>query len=769
MRLLKSGHILRLLILLPFIALAVVGCNTSNDPALPDIQRSEGLSPGTHLDLDGQIFMPGEILVVLTDETEASAGGTFFDQFPLTPVREKAYNWGTLHRMRITDSTPVEEMCDSLKTDPGIRIVEPNYLVHFSGAPYVPNDPMWESDSDPDDDPRNSIWEQWGPAKLGASIVWNDTKGDENVIVAVLDTGIRFTHEDINANIWINEIEYLNPDDGIDNDENGWIDDWWGWNCWEQNNIPFDLDGSNWYHGTACAGVIAATQDNNVGVSGIAPNVRVMAIRADCGILALGPVDNVVEGWDYAKTNGADIISMSFYVPFPTEVLEIAAYDTWDDGNGPMMLAAAGNFNGTEVNYPAGYDCVMAVSAVVPFTRWGVPHDERRISPTWGNWWWGSSYGDHLSIAGYGEKYYTIFGSGDDQYWDGVNHPFFNGTSCATPTTAGVMALIISYHPDEHGYWYRERIEQTADDLHEPGFDIHTGWGRVNALRAVYGSDRFTDLEDHNGFAQLDFTPTGIELYDSIHDVSLDNPFADPWDLYRFTAESDGCLEILLDIYTWGQDLDMALYPNPWFYQMIADSTGENHADSSFESIVTGVHEGATYYLSVYSPDLGNSTTYGLKIKNNTNNLVLMDESIAPVSALPGDTDVPLLKLQFETPCIGWLNELIINKHSSDSLARFGAVNLYIDSDGGGDFDPGDELIASDTNPLFNRTRFNDIHFEFSNEEPLVLFIICDIDVGVEPGSRLYVSMETYKDLTLEMASVEYYLFPVQSGIVHIE
>ncbi|MCX6646742.1 MAG: S8 family serine peptidase [bacterium] len=762
-------RMIRAIVLSCLIPISAFSCQKSRDPVAPVSVRSEDLSPGTENNLIEKDYMPGEVLVVLTDEAEASKGKNFFSGLHLSPLREKAYHWGTLHRMSITDGTSVEDMCEILKSDPRVKIAEPNFLVHFCEAPYTPNDPMWENPNDADNDPRTTIWEQWGPAKLGASLVWNDTKGDEEVIVAVLDTGIRRWHEDLWDSVWINEVEYQNPDDGIDNDNNGWIDDWWGWNCWEQNNVPYDIDGSNVYHGSACAGVIAAMQDNGIGCSGLAPHVRVMAIRANCGILTTGPVDNVVEGWDYAKTNGADIISMSFYVDNPTEVLELAAYDTWDNGNGPVMFAAAGNFNGTTVKYPAGYDCVIAVSAVCPFTNAGVPHDEERISPSWGGWGWGSSYGDHIDVSGYGERYYTTWGGNDTEYWDGVHHWFFNGTSCATPTCAGVMALIMSYNPGHDGNWYRARIIQTADDIMDPGFDIYTGNGRINAFRGAYGSDRFSGLEDENGFVPLDLTQDGIELYDSIDDVSTDNPYADKWDLYKITADSTGCAEIYLDIFTWGEDIDMAIFADPSMSEMISESTGENHADSSFEITDISVTEGSTYYLSVYSPDLGNSTTYGLKINYIVNSLDIVHESVAPVTAAAGDTDVPFLKLTFGTKCSSTLDEIILNKHSTGQLGLLGALKLYVDSNGSGIFDAGDTLIGSDINPTFNRTRFSDLALEFSVDNPLVLFAVADIDPAIDPGSQCYISMETYKDVTVEAADVGYSQFPISSGVVGIE
>ncbi len=763
-------HVVRFSCLVLLAAFTIFGCSKSNDPLLPRSTGSEGLTSGTQTEseiTEEPLYVPDEVLIVLTDEAEATIGSRFFDDLPLTLVREKNYSWGFLHRMLISNETSVESMCERLKSDLRIRFAEPNYYIHFAEAPYIPNDPMWESDADGDDDPRTSIWEQWGPAKLGASLVWNDTKGDEDLVVAVLDTGIRFTHEDLTDNIWINIDEV--PDDGIDNDDNGWIDDWWGWNCWEGNNIPFDTDGSNWYHGTGCAGVIAGVQDNNIGVSGLAPDVSVMAIRADCGILYLGAVENVVEGWDYAVTNGADIISMSFYVGTPTEILETAAYATWDDGNGPMMIAAAGNNNDTVVKYPAGYDCVIAVSAVVPFTRNGTPHDEQRVSPTWGNWTWGSTYGSQITVAGYGEKYYTTFGSGDDQYWDGVSRPQFNGTSCACPTVAGVTALMMSYHPGHNGNWYRERLEQTADDLHEVGYDIHTGAGRVNAFRAVYGSDRFEDFEDENGFVPLELTQEGIEIYDSLHGVTFDNPFSDMGDAYKFTPDSTGCIEIYLDIFTWGEDLHMALFEDPQGSLLIDISAIENHADSSFEILTANMYAGVPYYLLVWPAAVGDSSTYGLKINYIDNELDLYHEDITPDTVPAGTPDVPFLQLELSAECPARLLNLLVSKHSSDPLARFGTLDLYIDSDESGDYTPGDELIGTDSGPNFTHTWFTELALDLSSDSPVILFIFGNLDPDIDPGSFLYVSIDTYKNLTIEGATIPYDTLPVWSDMVLVE
>ncbi len=619
-----------LIVLFAFLLLALlqmVGCSTSEQPLSPSpsgtgLTRDAGLSPGssgiTPASATGSaprpIYMPNEVMVVLINEAQESLGPGAFNMLPLKIIQIIESRWATIYRLEITDGSSVERMVDRLKQVSNVRIAEPNYLLYFLEAPYNPNDPMWNTYF-PGMDPRNDMWAQWGPAKLGASIVWNQSNGSGDVVVAVIDTGIRRTHEDLENNLWINEDEVA--DNGIDDDHNGYIDDWWGWNCFEGNNNPFDLDGSNYYHGTGCAGVIAATQDNGKGISGIAPGCKVMAIRADMNDGATCEA-TVCEALNYAKDNGADIISMSFGVIYATEVLDLQCADIWDDGNGPVMLASAGNNDDTDPYAPARYDSVICVGATIPWSYGGSPVDEGRIRKNWNGWWWGSTYGPLLNIMGFGERTYSTYGSGDNQYWDGVNHWFFNGTSCACPTSAGVMALIMSFHPGETGQWYWDRIEQTADDLDVPGFDDQTGWGRVNAFRAVRGSD-YPALSDMAGFVTMRVGEVAGQPethYESIHDVSPSNPFCDTEDLYDLVATANGPFRIDLDIFTWGEDLDMALYSDPEMTNMIMSATGPNHAASSFHAMIMNGVAGKKYFLKVYSPALGNSTTYGLTVEH---------------------------------------------------------------------------------------------------------------------------------------------------------
>ena len=767
------SHLFRICCIAAVLLCLISGCSKTSHPLVPGPNQNDSFETGSvsNTQLESGIpsvetgnitplpdgtdaYVENEVLVVLHDDVESRMGDSFFDSLPLRTVRNPHLNWGTLHRMYITDGTSVEAMVERLSADPGVRFAEPNYLLIFQEAPYFPNDPMWEG-SDPGDDPRDSVYDQWGPAKLGADIVWNDTKGAD-VIVAVIDTGIRLDHEDLQANIWINEDEI--PDNGIDDDENGWIDDWRGWDTHGGDNDPSD-SGS---HGTGCAGIIGAVQDNDVGMSGIAPHAKIMALRAD---MWDGPscVATVVEAWDYAKTNGADIVSHSFLVLYPTEALEIAANDTWDNGNGPLLIAAAGNSNNTFQYVPASYDSVICVGATVPWSRWNVPVDEDRIHVGWEGWWWGSNYGDNLDVMGFGEKTITTHSASPSAYRTGYSGGFFNGTSCACPTVAGVTALMVSMHPGMQGQWYWDRLEETADDLNVPGYDIQTGHGRVNALRAVYGSDRFSDLEDEFGFVKVLIPGT---IYDSIHDRP-GNPHHDTFDLYRISSDTDGCVEVDLDIFTFGEDLDIALYADPMMNYPLIESSGPNHADSSHEFLSFGVQKGMEYYLSVYSPDIGNSTTYGLHLEYIEDSITLTGESLSPVSVVAGEKFVPVLRLDFDILCNADLDEIIVHKQSSNPGGTPCGLSLYMDSNYNGTWEIEDTLLGIWPDIDFNIAWFSNLDLHWDNFMPLKLFVVANFAPSIPSGTTIRFSLENYKDVTILSTPVlDYRQFPIQSNTV---
>jgi hypothetical protein len=763
----------RILPALTLVVLLTIACSKGGSPTTPDLRNGNPAPSGNHLDTPLQLatdtsnlrtdfrgnqvpkWAPNEVLVVLQGLVSPAQAVSALQSYPLQLKKTIRLHWGTVYELLITDGTDVRGMVKRLKTDPLVRIAQPNFVYTFLEAPYYPNDPMWES-SDDGDSPRDNAYEQWGPSMIGASLVWNESKGSSDVIVAVIDTGVRYDHEDLTANIWINEDEI--KDNGIDDDSNGYIDDWWGWDTMDNDNDPWDDGSYASYHGTACSGVVAAIQDNFRGVSGVAPGIKVMALKTD--LTGSGAFDSTVtEALQYAHDNGADICSMSFGTWEPSEVMEATCIDIWDNGDGTILMAAAGNEDDTNIRYPSAYDSVLTVGATIPWSDGLEPIDEARISWEIG-YYWGSCYGEQLVVMGYGDKYTTTHGAHYDSYWDGGYNGFFGGTSCATPMSAGVMALIKSFFPEENGQWCWDRIKDTADDLDVPGFDIQTGYGRCNALRAIYGSDRWTSQEDSNGFVPL--VLPSAEIYDTIHDVE-GNPYYDIEDLYKVTTDQDGTLLINLDIFTLGENLDLAVYSDAEMTELVDSATGPNHAGSSFEELFVNATAGQEFFIKVYSPVVGNSTTYGLKVHQLTNEIWVSGGSLAPAFVHRQGEKIPFLKLTFEAGSAATLDELIINKHGTLPNANWINARLYEDTNNNKQFDPGDQLVSEVYPQARNRVRMPGLGIEWNYHQPMILFFAADF-AQTPVDSTVSFSLETYKDvITAEGIVAGYGQFPIQS------
>lgn len=731
---------------------------TGNNTEIKDNLESAGSAYEVNVPQDRAPYAEGEVQVVFYDPGQISTG-TLESAYPLELIRKIPLRWGTIFHMKITDGTPVPEMVSILRQDPDVRFAEPNNAYYFAEAPYFPNDPLYERD-DEGNDPRDNMYDQWGPSHVGANIVWNEQKGSSDVIVAIIDTGIRRTHEDLVDRIWINEDEI--PDNAIDDDNNGYVDDTWGWNLAGHNNNPAD-NGVAGYHGSACSGVVAATQDNNLGLTGMAPGVRLMALSTSFGAAW---ETEITEGVNYAAMNGAEIVSMSFGGAQQSEIMETAMNDAWDGGHGINLIAAAHNYNSTSYIYPAAYDAVMSIAATICFTSNGSPIDEHKITAGQDGYGWGSNYGDWIHVSAYGERYTTVHGGGDDQYKDGYNHGFFGGTSNATPMTAGTMALIHSQFPGMSAEWYWSRMQNTVDDLGDPGFDILTGWGRINPVRALYGSDRFTGLEDPDGFVGM--VLPDAEMYDTIHDFP-GNPFNDTYDLYKVTVNQEGFLNIYLDIFTWGEDLDLEVYSDPQMTDLIGSSYDENHATNSFESIgFADAKPGEEYFIKVLSSGEGSSTTYGLRTRMYTNELVVTGESIAPPFVHQTGNKVPFLKLNVHCGFQATLDGLNISKHGTTPDEVLSQVYIYQDANQNGGFDQADQLLMQATPPSLNRVRFENMNKFFDIDHDLVLFVVADFSLSPD-DTTISLSLESYKDVITEEGLVAHYAgFPIRSDDVLI-
>jgi subtilisin family serine protease len=310
-------------------------------------------------------------------------------------------------------SVQASQFAEETQTAEASNFIEPNFKFK---AEITPNDTYWSS--------------QWGPVKIQANYAWNTTLGSKSVLVAVVDTGIDYTHPDLASN-------YVSL--GYD-----WV-----------NNDPYPMDDAG--HGTHVAGIIAAVINNNFGIAGLAQ----VSIMAEKGLNSQGSGNEVdlANAIADATDKGAKIISMSWGSSDDSALIHSAVRYAYN--HGVLLVAAAGNDASSQKTYPAAYDEAIAVTAT-----------DQADNPAYF-----TNYGDWVELAAPGVSIYSTLLHGSFGYE--------SGTSMATPHVSGVAALIWSVYPNETRDEVRTQLRNTADDLGTAGFDEYYGYGRVNARNAL--------------------------------------------------------------------------------------------------------------------------------------------------------------------------------------------------------------------------------------------------------------------------------------------
>ncbi len=329
----------------------------------------------------------------------------------------------------------------ALAAAPQLRYADYDGQVTIADA-FVPNDPQFAS--------------QWAFDAISSVAGWDITLGDPAIAVAVVDTGLDLTHEDIpSTHVWSNSAE-VNGVAGVDDDQNGYVDDVRGWDWSDDDALPQDEHG----HGTHVSGVIAAATDNGVGVAGHGRNIKVAALRV-LGANGSGTISNLVDGLDYAVSQGFRVVNLSLTVSFDSPALADAVATAADAG--VIVVTAAGNQNGP-VLWPARYDEALAVAAT---TADGAKADF-------------SNYGAANDLAAPGADILSTYLDGD--------YRTLSGTSMATPHVSALAALILSLRPDLTRAQVIDIMTASADDLNGaslPGADVYLGAGEIDMAAAL--------------------------------------------------------------------------------------------------------------------------------------------------------------------------------------------------------------------------------------------------------------------------------------------
>jgi subtilisin family serine protease len=328
----------------------------------------------------------------------------------------------------------------ALRRDPAVLAAEPNRLLRLPAEPpKMPAAPAFSLRAAYDDPmlPNRAKTH----ARVQVEPAWALASG-KGVVVAILDTGVEKAHPDLR--------DRLVP----------------GWDAVNGDDDPYD-DHS---HGTACAGIVAATPNNGVGTAGIAPDARVMPVKV-LNKRGVGPLEWAAAGIVWAADHGARVVSMSFGEDEPSAVLQDAV--DYARGKGVLCIASMGNDGEERSHWPARCANVLAVGATYD-------DDRPALFTTEGAWVGISAPGTrvHTTSPTY-EIIDPMFGKRDRDY------TWFSGTSASSPVVAAVAALVLEREPGLDEAALRRRLRATADDVGDKGWDRQTGDGRVNAYRAL--------------------------------------------------------------------------------------------------------------------------------------------------------------------------------------------------------------------------------------------------------------------------------------------
>lgn len=386
-------------------------------------------------------------------------------KFPLDKAPEKIYNQAgqryadlsLIYEIKYTSHNNIEKVISKLLASGILQYAEPHFIPKLA---YNPNDPL----ANPTD--------QYHLQTIQAFAGWDVDKGDSSIVIGITDTGTDPTHVDLFNNIKRNFNDVI---DGVDNDVDGYIDNYMGWDVGVNDNDP-TCQGSN--HGVHVSGLSSASTDNGIGIAGSGFNCKFMPVKiADAG----GNLIAAYEGIKYAADHGCQIINCSWGGGGVSQYgQDIITYATINKNS--LVVAAAGNNNRDGDFFPAAYNYVLAVGNTTST-------DAKQNS---------SNYGYFVDVCAPGDNVNST--------WPGNAYVTSSGTSMSSPVVAGAAGIVKHHFPSYNGLQIAERLKITCDDIYtqNPSYINKLGNGRINLYRALTDpaspSIVFTNktISDHN-------------------------------------------------------------------------------------------------------------------------------------------------------------------------------------------------------------------------------------------------------------------------------
>ncbi|MEX0418228.1 S8 family peptidase [Bacillus sp. C30] len=503
-------------------------------------------------------FTPNEVLVKFKDFNNPENLKQLQNHFSFEV--QNTFPLPQIQLIKFHTDINMKELIQKLNKSPNIEYAEPNYIVSPA--------------ANSNDSYYNSLW---GLKNIGQNIqgsvgspnidinveeAWTKTEGSSNITIGIIDTGIDINHPDLKNNIWKNPDEI--PGDGIDNDNNGYIDDIYGWDFVNNNNSVYDGTGDS--HGTHVAGTIAAVKNNTIGVVGVAPQVKVMPLKF-LGTNG-GTISNAIKAIEYDKNKGVKITNNSWGGGGFSQAL----YDAIQQSNS-LFIAASGN-NGNNADqtpmYPAAYSLsnILSVASI-------------------------TNKGSLSSFSNYGKTSVDVAAPGTDilSTLPNNSYGFYSGTSMATPHVSGVAALIQSAYPSYSPTEIKNKIMNNTSPLSTLTNKVLTG-GLINAGKALQTYQPISyEAEPNNDIASANSLPFNTPLNGSLNQN-------DAQDIFKIDVPSKMDLSISVQNKN-NIGLSWILVPasSPSVYVSYPSTSNNNILASTY------IAEKGTYYLIIYNYD----------------------------------------------------------------------------------------------------------------------------------------------------------------------